>query len=142
VAEEQVEPDLLQLSFRDTAEQPTDSEIAFRGPSLPPTGFPSHNSIGVHALINALGIQTMNQLGHWQFEDLADAEEGGHRNGASGLHLLPVAGGKAEAQHIFLRIAALLAKLSHSRAQSAEECFLIRHPLRCKVLRAETPRAD
>jgi len=111
-------------------------------PSLPSTGFPPHNSIGVHALINALGIQTLNQLGHRQFEYLADAEEGGHCDGPSGLHLLPVASGEAERQHILLRIAALLAKLSHLRAQCAEECFLIRHPLRCKVLRAETPRAD
>ena len=111
-------------------------------PSLPSTGFPPHNSIGVHALINALGIQPLYQLGHRSGEDFADAEESGDGYGASGLHLLPVAGGEAKRQHVLLRIATLLAKLTHSRTQSAEELVMIRHALVCKVLRAETPRAD
>jgi hypothetical protein len=41
-----------------------------------------------------------------------------------------------------LRVPLLLAKLLHSDAQGAEEPVLIRHALRCRVLRANTPRAD
>ena len=111
-------------------------------PSLPSTGFPPHNSIGVHALINALGIQPLYQLGHRSGEDFADAEESGDGYGASGLHLLPVAGGEAETQHVFLRIATLLPKVSYLRTQGAEELVLIRHTLVCKDLRAEKPRAN
>ena len=47
-------------------------------------------------LVDALFVQPLNQLRHRQLEDLADAEERGHGDRASGLHLLPMAGGEAK----------------------------------------------
>ena len=92
--------------------------------------------------VHALPVQSLYQLGHRSCEDFADAKEGGDGDGASGLHLLPVAGGEAEAQHILLRIAALLAKLTNPCSESGKELSLIRHVLRSMVVRANTPRAD
>ena len=42
--------------------------------------------------VDALPVQPLYQLGHRSCEDLADAKEGCDRDGASGLHLLPVSG--------------------------------------------------
>jgi hypothetical protein len=44
--------------------------------------------------VHALPVQSLYQLGHRSCEDFADAKEGGDGDGASGLHLLPVAGGE------------------------------------------------
>jgi hypothetical protein len=60
-------------------------------------------------LVDALAVEPLNQLRHWQLEDFTDAEQSGHSDGATGLHLLPVAGGEAERQHVLLRIVTLLA---------------------------------
>lgn len=60
-------------------------------------------------LVHALLVQPLYQPRHWRFKYLADAEQGGHGDGASGLHLLPVAGREAEGEHILLREATLLA---------------------------------
>lgn len=102
-------------------------------------------ALGQHQLqrfVHALPVQPLNQLGHRSCEDLADAEEGCDGNRPSSLHLLPMARGEAEGQHVLLRVPALFAKLTHSGSQSAEELFLIRHAPRIKVVRAKTPRAD
>ena len=93
-------------------------------------------------LVDALGVQSLNQLRHWKFEDLTDAEQSGHGDRPTGLNLLPVARGEAKAEHIFLSEAPLLAERLHSGAQSTEKLVLICHTLICKDLRAETPRAD
>ena len=107
-----------------------------------PSASPANWHLDIESLVDTLFVQPLNQLRHRQFEDLADAEQSGDCDWPTGLHLLPVPGREAETQHVFLRKAALLAKLPHPRTQSAEELVLIRHPLRCKDLRAETPRAD
>jgi hypothetical protein len=41
-----------------------------------------------------------------------------------------------------LRVSVLLAKVTDPYAQGAEEFVLIRHALGCRVLRAESPRAE
>ena len=92
--------------------------------------------------IDALGVQPFNQIGHCQFEYLADAEQGGYRDGATAFHLLPVAGREPKREHVLLREAVLLAEFPDSSTQGTEELVLIRHSLTCKVLRAEIPRAD
>jgi len=53
-------------------------------------------------LVHAILVQPLYQLRHRQLEDLTDAEEGGHRDRPTGLHLLPMAGRKAEAEHVLL----------------------------------------
>jgi hypothetical protein len=93
-------------------------------------------------LVNALAVEPLNQFRHWQLEDLTDAEQSGHSDGATGLHLLPVASGEAKGQHVLLRESMLLAKRTDSRPQSVEEFVLIGHTLRCNDSRAETPRAE
>jgi hypothetical protein len=95
----------------------------------------------VELLVDA-PVESANQLCHRHLEDLTNAEKGSYSDGSAGFNLLPVPGGEAKTEHIFLRVTALLPQFSYFRAQGAEELVLIRHPLRCKVLRAETPRAD
>jgi len=92
--------------------------------------------------VDALGIQTLHQLAHRQFENFADSEQGRRGNGATGLDLLPVPGREAKAEHILLSEAPLLTERLHSGSQSTKKLVLICHAFRCNDLRAETPRAD
>ncbi len=97
---------------------------------------------GFQLFVDTFGIEPVNQLRHWHFKYLADAEQGGHRDWPTGLHLLPVAGGEAEGEHVLLRVAVFLPKLLYSDAEGAKELVLIRHPSTCKGIRAKVPRAD
>ena len=101
---------------------------------------PAGRRLDAQLLIDS-SIQVPHQLCHRYFKHFADAQERGDRNGSSRFNLLPVTGGEAEANHILLAVAALLAKLADSLAQGAEEFTLIHTPV-CSLLRADSPRAD
>src|SRR5437016_12133006 len=73
-------------------------------------------------------VQSVNQLCGSNPKGVTDAEQGGHRNGPSGLDLLPMAGGKPKSDHVFLGISAGSAQLLYSLPQGTEELFLMDHP--------------
>ena len=50
--------------------------------------------------------------------------------------------GEAARDHVLLGVSMLLAEVTDPYAQGAEEFVLIRHALGCRVLRADSPRAD
>ena len=93
------------------------------------------------AAIN-VSVQTPDEPADGHLEHIADAEKGGNGDGAACLDLLPVAGRKAERDHVLLAVAPALAQFSDSLPQGAEKFRLIYHANGCKVSRAETPRAD
>ena len=67
---------------------------------------PTWSQVNLWLFVDAL-VQTPYQLRHGNLEDLTDSEQRGHGDGASGLNLLPVPGGEAEAQHVLLRVPVL-----------------------------------
>jgi hypothetical protein len=56
---------------------------------------PAWRNLDIESLVDALLVQTTNQLRHGRFEYLADAEQGGDGDRPTGLNLLPVASNKA-----------------------------------------------
>ena len=47
-------------------------------------------------------IEAPQQTSDWYSEDFADPEQGGHGDRSPSFDLLPVSGGEAEGDHIFL----------------------------------------
>lgn len=87
-------------------------------------------------------VESAYQARHRRVEDLAHPQEGCDRDRAACLNLLPVAGGEAERDHVFLGQAASLTQVPNPSAQRAEEIFVFRHLGQCSGTRAKTPRAD
>jgi hypothetical protein len=82
------------------------------------------------------GIKVAHQICHGNLKYLANPQEGRNGDRTSRLDLLPVPRRESERDHVFLRVTALLPKVTYLRTQSAEELSLIRHALVCMVLRA------
>ena len=87
-------------------------------------------------------IETLDEPADGHLEYIADAEKGGNGDGAACLDLLPVAGRKAERNHVLLAVAPAQSQFSDSLPQGVKKFRLIYHTDGCKVSRAETPRAD
>jgi hypothetical protein len=83
------------------------------------------------------GVKAPHQLLHRDLKDLANPQQCRDGNWTASFDLLPMSRGEAEGDHILLRVSTLLAKATHPHAQCAEELFLIRHALGCRVLRAD-----
>ena len=87
-------------------------------------------------------IQAAHELLHGDLEHLADAQQRRDGNRTASLDLLPMSRGEAARDHVLLGVSMLLAEVTDSYAQGAEEFVLIRHALGCRVLRADSPRAE
>jgi hypothetical protein len=74
--------------------------------------------------VNA-AIQSFKQLCGSDGEGVTDAQQGRERDGSSRLNLLPMAGGKAKPDHVFLGEAAGFAQLLYPLTEDTKELFLI-----------------
>jgi hypothetical protein len=73
---------------------------------------------------------------------VANPEEGGDRDRPTCLNLLPMPRRKSEPYHVLLSIFALFAQRAYALAKCAKKTCFVNHTSTCRMLRAETPRAE
>ena len=73
-------------------------------------------------------IEPRNQICCLDSKRLANSQKGSYRNWPAGFDLLPVACGKAVADHVFLCVTMALSQSFYPSSQSAEELPFINHP--------------
>src|SRR6266849_2571363 len=88
------------------------------------------------------GIESPHKAFDTNSERMADSQQSVYRNRTANLALLPMTSREPKANHVFLAVDVFLAQLSDPAAECPEEPFLIHHACVCRILRAETPRAD
>jgi len=87
-------------------------------------------------------VKALQETSHRHAKGFANSKQRGHGNGPPCFNLLPVSGGEAERDHVFLAEPLGLPQLADAFPQAVKEFRLIWHLRLCKVPRAETPRAD
>jgi hypothetical protein len=83
---------------------------------------PGHSLIAVYS-----SVCSSNDYGNSNFERIANPQKSGHCNWSASFDLLPMASGESERNHIFLAVAAPLAEVLDSLAQSVKEFGAIDH---------------
>jgi len=86
-------------------------------------------------------IQPANQASDGDAKSFADAEQRSDSDWPSCLDLLPVPGGEAVGNHVFLRVTLTLPQLLNPLPEFSKEFRLVCHRPLCRLLRAKSPRA-